>query len=71
MEIPAGVLPLLIFGWVSYEPNGGCKCGCGVECASKYLRWDCPNDIGYAYQTGSGGDKSNPSAMRLLFGDPG
>lgn len=48
VEIPAGVLPLLVMTALGYDPNGGCACGCGVECAGPWLRWDCPGDVGYA-----------------------
>eukprot|EP00164_Ancoracysta_twista_P008058 GFYU01011554.1.p1 GENE.GFYU01011554.1~~GFYU01011554.1.p1 ORF type:complete len:679 (-),score=181.11 GFYU01011554.1:659-2695(-) len=32
IEIPAGVAPMLILGALGYVNNGGCHCGCGVQC---------------------------------------
>jgi Na+/melibiose symporter-like transporter len=48
VEIPSGVIPLLVIDWLGYEANGGCSCGCGLQCASDILRWNCPGNIGYA-----------------------
>jgi Na+/melibiose symporter-like transporter len=51
VELVASVLPLLLLESAGYSNNGGCECGCGVECASPHQRWSCPADIGYACTT--------------------
>ena len=48
VEIIGGVLPGIILGYTGFVNNGGCECGCGVKCNSEFIRWNCPNDIGYA-----------------------
>eukprot|EP00164_Ancoracysta_twista_P012601 GFYU01019825.1.p1 GENE.GFYU01019825.1~~GFYU01019825.1.p1 ORF type:complete len:681 (+),score=216.14 GFYU01019825.1:122-2164(+) len=51
IEIPSGTIPLLVFAAVGYVNNGGCYCGCGVECDSgKTTMSDCvaPSDFGAA-----------------------
>ena len=37
-----------VLGAFNYLGNGGCICGCGSKCEARYLRWDCPGDVGYA-----------------------
>jgi len=62
IEIPSGTLPLIVLSLIGYKNNSGCTCGCGVKCANDFLRWLCPNDIGYAC--------TNGLTASLLFGDP-
>ncbi|KAL1523621.1 hypothetical protein AB1Y20_018557 [Prymnesium parvum] len=63
-EIVAGVLPGIIFSAVGYLNNGGCSCGCGIDCPLPVMRWSCPGDIGYACSTKLG--PLNPP----FYGDP-
>jgi len=61
VEIAGGVIPLMVLGGAGYEPLGGCTCGCGIACDEPYLRWRCPNDVGYTCGGGLG--------EALLFGE--
>ena len=62
VEIIGGVLPGVVAGAYGFETNGGCSCGCGVECDVNFARWDCPNDLGYAC--------SDSMDASLLLADP-
>jgi len=48
VEILGGVLPGVVAGLFNFRSNGGCSCGCGVECPLSFVRWDCPADLGLA-----------------------
>ncbi|CAE8741045.1 unnamed protein product [Polarella glacialis] len=65
VEIVGGVLPLLAMQAAGYQANGGCACGCGVDCMKEvgmpYARWHCPNDIGYSCM--------GTLTSKLIFGD--
>jgi len=65
VEIIVGVVPLIIMGATGYKGNGGCECGCGVDCDSTlgmpYARWHCPNDIGYSCS----GELGSPLLFRI------
>lgn len=65
VEIVGGVLPLIVFESLGYENNGGCLCGCGVDCEKElgltYARWYCSNDVGYSCKNAIGSE--------LFFGD--
>ncbi|CAE8642699.1 unnamed protein product [Polarella glacialis] len=65
VEIVGGVLPLLAMQALGYQANGGCACGCGVDCMKEvgmpYARWHCPNDIGYSCM--------GTMTSKLIFGD--
>ncbi|CAE8719744.1 unnamed protein product [Polarella glacialis] len=66
VEIFGGVLPLLAMQAAGYQANGGCACGCGVDCMKEvgmpYSRWHCPSDIGYSCM--------GMLTSKLIFGDP-
>jgi MFS family permease len=64
VEIIGGVLPSLIAAYAGFESNGGCSCGCGTKCDQDYLRWNCPNDAGYACGPPTSFDRA------VLYGDP-
>lgn len=51
----------MALGSAGYTPLGGCSCGCGIACDEPYLRWRCPNDVGYTCGGGLG--------EALLFAD--
>ena len=54
----------LAFAAAGFRSNGGCTCGCGVECGRWYERWSCPADAGFACSADM--SASNPP----FFGDP-
>mmetsp|Transcript_29463 Transcript_29463/g.75993 ORF Transcript_29463/g.75993 Transcript_29463/m.75993 type:complete len:688 (+) Transcript_29463:275-2338(+) len=64
LDIFIGALPLYMLGSYGFRNNGGCICGCGVECTSTYKRWDCPEDVGWACT------RSMNKENLLFFGNP-
>jgi len=48
LDILVGSIPALTLSSNGFLGNGGCSCGCGVSCPLTYLRWSCPDDIGFA-----------------------
>ena len=64
LDIVGGVLPGLVYDAAGYKNNGGCTCGCGTKCPEDFMRWSCPDDIGYA----CGRDLSTRNPP--FYGDP-